>query len=222
MTTAPISRRGFTLIELLVVITIIAVLAGLTLGVTGNVRHKAAVSRAKVEISGIETALLRYKIDNGDYPEAQAVSLTDPSATFFPNTPAVGNPSNYKTAGKALFAALLGRTKYSDPIDTANGKVQYLELKESQTELNSGASYIIDPFGYPYGYYYNPVGIGGTSTAPTAKKSLYNFVEPDIWSTAGETKEIENPYNADGSIQSSVTDKMARYLRWVTNWGSKQ
>lgn len=221
MTATQFTRRGFTLIELLVVITIIAVLAGLTLGVTGNVRHKAAVSRAKVEISGIETALMRYKIDNGDYPEAnQAVSGLTASSTFFPTT--AGNPSNYKTAGKALFAALLGRTKYSDPVDTAGGKVQYLELKESQTELNSGASYIIDPFGYPYGYFYDPVGIGGTSTTPTAKKSLYNFVEPDIWSTAGETKNIDNPYNADGSIKNPVTDEMARYLRWVTNWGSKQ
>lgn len=219
---APISSRvGFTLIELLVVIAIIAVLAGITLGVTGNVQQKAAVSRATVEIAAIENALERYKIDKGDYPEAtDAISGLTDTSTFFPTTAAAGNPSNYRSAGKLLFAALLGRTTFAANITP--GEVQYMELKESQTETTGGASYIIDPFGYAYGYYYNPLGIGGSASAPTGRKSLNNYAIPDIWSTAGETKAVENPYDSTGAAIAPATEGMARYLRWVTNWGSRQ
>jgi len=225
MTTAPCSRRGFTLIELLVVITIIAVLAGLTLGVSGNVRQKAAANRAKVEIAAIETALERYKIDNGDYPNITAAYS---SGTLYKN-----NPTDYKggtitmatdgsytapasPGGYVLFAELAGRTYFEgNSIKgqgiTADNKTQYIELKKSQTESDaSGNSYIIDPFGFAYGYYYNSAG--NVNGVPNSK-SLFNFVVPDIWSTAGETGAVS---------MTTGSDTYARYLRWVTNWGSRQ
>jgi len=59
---------GFTLIELLVVIAIIAILAGLILNAAGYIQKKGAMSRATAEIAAMETALERYKADNGDYP----------------------------------------------------------------------------------------------------------------------------------------------------------
>ena len=61
-------NRGFTLIELLVVITIIAILAGISVGGYGFVTRKQAESQAAVQISLLSKALEEYKLDNGSYP----------------------------------------------------------------------------------------------------------------------------------------------------------
>lgn len=70
MKTRPSSSlsRGFTLIELLVVITIIAVLAGLSMGSYSYITRKQADSQATIQISLLEKALEEYKLDNGTYP----------------------------------------------------------------------------------------------------------------------------------------------------------
>ncbi len=65
---APHHRDAFTLIELLVVITIIAILAGLTLAAVGGVQQKAARSRAESEVAALSAAIDSYKLDAGDYP----------------------------------------------------------------------------------------------------------------------------------------------------------
>ena len=61
-------RRGFTLIELLFVITIIMILAGLSMGGYGYVTRKQADSQAAIQISLLSKALEEYKLDNGAYP----------------------------------------------------------------------------------------------------------------------------------------------------------
>jgi prepilin-type N-terminal cleavage/methylation domain-containing protein len=190
-------NRGFTLIELLTVIAIIGILAGITLGAFGVVQQKAAINRASAEIAAISLACTRYQIDNGDYPSAQ--SDTAPSVLY----KGVPTATEYLNSGKALFLALAGRAKWSDSL--ASGKVQYIELKQSQITNSGTASYITDPFGYPYGYYYNPSGIGSN----TSQKSLFNYVEPDIWSTAGQTKNgSTDPTNANYQY----------YGKWAKNW----
>ena len=70
MKTQPSSpnRRGFTLIELLVVITIIVILAGLSMGGYGYIVRKQADSQAAIQISLLSKALEEYKLDNGEYP----------------------------------------------------------------------------------------------------------------------------------------------------------
>ncbi len=60
--------RGFTLIELLVVITIIVILAGLSMGGYGYIARKQADSQAAIHISLLSKALEEYKLDNGAYP----------------------------------------------------------------------------------------------------------------------------------------------------------
>ena len=70
-TKAPAPRRaGFTLIELLVTITVIALLAGLTLAAVGGVNQKANRDKAKAEIAAISNALEQYKSVNDTYPAA--------------------------------------------------------------------------------------------------------------------------------------------------------
>lgn len=64
------SRLAFTLIELLVVVTVIALLAGLTLAAVGGVNQKASQDKTKAEIAAISNALEQYKSINDIYPAA--------------------------------------------------------------------------------------------------------------------------------------------------------
>lgn len=209
-------RSGFTLIELLVVVTVIAVLVGITIGTLGAVQKKAARGRAAVEIAAIETALERYKVDFGDYPEATSIST---SGDVY-----AGNPSGYPgsnaafngdgqvtsgTGGRRLFAELMGRTAYTGTVDP--NRTPYLELKEGQVGSKDANSYIQDPFGYAYGYFYNPAGL---SASTPNRKSLMNEVVPDIWSTGGETGPVD--------FTNTASAGYGRYQKWITNWSSGQ
>ena len=64
------SNKGFTLIEMLVTITIIVILAGLSLGGFNFVTTKQANSQAEIQINLLSNALEEYKLDNGDYPDS--------------------------------------------------------------------------------------------------------------------------------------------------------
>ncbi len=70
-------RRGFTLAEMMVVIVIIGLLATL---VVPNILQKfafATVSKAKVDITSIESALNEYAITNGGkYPDSLEALVT--------------------------------------------------------------------------------------------------------------------------------------------------
>jgi prepilin-type N-terminal cleavage/methylation domain-containing protein len=56
--------RGFSLLELLVVITIIAVLAGLSLAVVGVVRSSQRVSATKALVGAVALAIESYGVDS--------------------------------------------------------------------------------------------------------------------------------------------------------------
>ncbi len=59
---------GFTLIELLVVISIIGVLAGLTVGLSTVTSHKKKINRTKTQLNELTLAIERYKNTFGSYP----------------------------------------------------------------------------------------------------------------------------------------------------------
>lgn len=59
---------AFTLIELLTVIAIIAVLAGITIGLTTGAKNARINSRAQVELRELQTAIERYKSDRNSFP----------------------------------------------------------------------------------------------------------------------------------------------------------
>ena len=148
---------AFTLIELLAVITIIGILAGLTLGAAGAVRRHGATSTAKAEVAALQAACDRYYADNNSYPTTN--SMPDPSSS--------GNPTQYTTAGQALFTNLVGSTNLS----TAPTSKRYFEPKPAMVNTNG---YFIDPWGYAYGY-----------NCSTNSDGTWN--PPLIWSTAGQT-----------------------------------
>ena len=67
-------KKGFTLIELLVVISIIGVLSSVVLSSLGTSRAKARDAKRKQEMKAIQSALLLYYQDNGNYPAMYAWS----------------------------------------------------------------------------------------------------------------------------------------------------
>jgi prepilin-type N-terminal cleavage/methylation domain-containing protein len=152
---------AFTLIELLAVITIIGILAGLTLGAAGAVRRHGASSTAKAEVAALQAACDRYFADNNLYPSNTSV---DPLTKT--------NPSTYTAAGQALFTNLLG----SATLRAAPTSKRYFEPKPAMVFTNSSPNYLIDPWGYAYGY---------NSDSTNA---------PLIWSTAGTTKGETNKW----------------------------
>ena len=76
-------NKGFTLIELLVVLVIIGILAGYIGPKIMGRPEEAKRTKAALQISGIETALKLYKLDNGMYPSTEQglESLISPPAT---------------------------------------------------------------------------------------------------------------------------------------------
>lgn len=76
-------NEGFTLIELLVVLVIIGILAGYIGPKIMGRPEEAKRTKAALQISGIETALKLYKLDNGVYPSTEQglESLVSPPAT---------------------------------------------------------------------------------------------------------------------------------------------
>jgi prepilin-type N-terminal cleavage/methylation domain-containing protein len=152
------TMAAFTLIELLAVITIIGILAGLTLGAAGAVRRHGANSTAKAEVAALQAACDRYFADNNLYPTTN--SMPDPSSSYAPTA------SIYTGAGKLLFTNLFGGNQYN----VAPSAKRYFEPKPAMvSSTNTANPYLQDPWGYAYGY-----NSDGTNA-------------PLIWSTAGQT-----------------------------------
>jgi prepilin-type N-terminal cleavage/methylation domain-containing protein len=129
---------AFTLIELLAVITVIGILAGLTLGAAGAVRRHGATSTAKAEVAALQAACDRYYADNNTYPVNTNVN---PSSSF--------DARNYTNTGVVLFTNLFGTNQYNRPPLTK----RYLEPKPAMVSSTTNANpYFIDPWGYAYGY----------------------------------------------------------------------
>lgn len=157
------SHYAFTLVELLAVITIIGILAGLTLGAAGAVRRHGATSTAKAEVAALQAACDRYFADNNSYPAPSTNSMPNPSLSSDVNP---SPTSKYAIAGRSLFKELFGTNQYNLPPSTK----RYFEPKPAMVSSTTNANpYLIDPWGYAYGYNYD-----GTNA-------------PLIWSTAGQT-----------------------------------
>lgn len=199
---------GFTLIELLTVIAIILVLVGLLLNVAGNANYKSSVARASAEIKATETALESYKADSGAYPRnTDTDSLNaQPNAN---STPAA--PTNYTTACKYLYQCLSGDTV---------GTKRYMEFKPGQLSTSTASpttdTYIIDPFGFAYGYStanQKAQETANNSNPPAAVDNTKGYNPTfDLWSTAG--------YSSAGgkSYPNGVNTGAAATNLWAKNW----
>jgi prepilin-type N-terminal cleavage/methylation domain-containing protein len=125
-------QSAFTLIELLAVITIIGILAGLTLGAAGAVRRHGATSTAKAEVAALQAACDRYFADNSTYP----IGTASPTTVTAP------------AGATNLFCDLFGTNQYNRAPSTK----RYFEPKPAMVYTNLTPNYFVDPWGYAYGY----------------------------------------------------------------------
>jgi len=125
-------QSAFTLIELLAVITIIGILAGLTLGAAGAVRRHGATSTAKAEVAALQAACDRYFADNSTYP----IGTASPTTVTAP------------AGATNLFCYLFGTNQYNRAPSTK----RYFEPKPAMVYTNLTPNYFVDPWGYAYGY----------------------------------------------------------------------
>lgn len=143
-------KSFFTLIEVLTVAAIIAILAGISIGVIGLIGNKNAEARTQATIKALELAIGQYKADNGCIylPGAQASDLSTPILLKVSS----GLPTN-------LNGTLL---KYLDQ-----------KLLFSATVQNGNIRYFIDGWGRPLIYRipgkFNKAGFDLGSVGPDGK-----------------------------------------------------
>ncbi|MEZ5275889.1 MAG: type II secretion system protein [Opitutaceae bacterium] len=147
--------RGWTLIEILMVLTIIAILVGITLGVSTGVHRRTAIGRAKANLAVLSTALEAYRTQYGDYPWIPAAF-----------------PSGISSNEELLFNALAG--KVGPKGASLNGKV-FVDLSrmnlQNETLPDPGNSLsvsntFIDPWGQSFRYFHKEEGSEGDWDSP--------------------------------------------------------
>lgn len=209
----PARRRtaGFTLIELLVVIGIIALLAGLLVGMAGYATRKNRESAIRGEMNRLITAIDSYQAAFGQYPPDTVVSRTplivDP----------VVNPLYYELTGTVVdnttrtFLAADGQTRIPAALVQSNFRMEgFVNAKPDPKELKSlpitfkstqyGTNNSTPPLrllAVPVKWPLNlpPIIPGGTpglnpwryvSTSPTNNPTTY-----DLWAEYVEGKKIK-------------------------------
>ncbi len=109
----PVTRQsGFTLLEIMVVVVIIGLLTAMIAPQILGEADKAKVVRVKADITALENALERYKLDNHVYPSTEQ-GLD--ALVRKPDSDPV--PRNYKDGG---YIARLPKDPWDNPYQYAN------------------------------------------------------------------------------------------------------
>jgi type II secretory pathway pseudopilin PulG len=138
------------------VIVVIAIAAGIMLGVAGYVQRRVAVATARSELAVLETALEAYKSDWGFYPATTIARIS-------------GDGSKEALNNFLLYRALSGGcTKCTK---------QYLVFpaQEMRTNQITLLPTICDPWGTPFNYYNSPATTYGVSNAIPANWGSGNW-----------------------------------------------
>lgn len=197
--TVPGARRAFTLIELLAVCVVIAVLAGIMLGLVRSVQRKMDRSQTQADIAGLSMAIESFRSDHGVYPTSSLVRVSC--------YPAPGMNAALYGAGEVNNSGLL-LAQLSPP----NGKAYY-HFRRAQTNsltalvtnstggvvfgLTSNLTVIVDSWGTPLNYYctyprlpvptYTNVVVGASYTLYCMIGGQMNVNTFDLWSYGPDT-----------------------------------
>jgi prepilin-type N-terminal cleavage/methylation domain-containing protein len=205
--------RAFTLIELLVVISIIGVLAGLTLGLAGLATRKSAESRVKGEMAKVVNAIEGYKAATGSYPPdhrdpTQQFSIPAPNQLYYELSGTV-----YKeitgSQGEGRFY-VVGRQDYvsANDIKTSFGMMGFAnaardpkELKYKEDFRASQVKRVVNPM--------------ASKDAKQIDVLAVPVKGPSSWTLRGagiNTNEVVNPWLY---ISTSPTNNPERFDLWT-------
>lgn len=161
------SRRAFTLVEILVVISIIVVLASMTIALAGPVRNAIYTTKAKSQIQKISLALNEFKNKYGEYPMTSGSGGDDAWALVLIEA----------LRGDKILVRRNGRismTTYDD--GRANAEpVPFLALSDFLLDVEgdpANATKILDPWENLYQYRYNTLSSGKLGTSWDASTFL--------------------------------------------------
>ena len=221
-------RRAFTLVEMLIVITLISLLAALTLGGYTYAMNSSKRRLTTGTFEAIKLALERYNTEFGEYPQPTGSKVM---ASFPPGT------STYDISGAAcLYQALTGdgydqikgvtaatssatggsagssSDGKTEGIAEVNNKM-FVEVPQT-IFTRSGSTYIlIDGFGHPFQYLKAAVATtvpAGGAPAPTPTPTTINSTY-DLWSYSEDTQ------NTSQQSINSLTDPTVS-VKWIKNW----
>lgn len=208
--------RGFTLVEMLVVISIIAVLAALTMGGFTYAMRGSREKTTRGTFEAVNAALDTYKAEFGEFPEPAESGQT---VEFLPG-------KSYDISGAAcLYQALSGdgfdkikgiTSTGDDAKATSDGKtegdaevknVTLREMPQTMYILKNGTYVLVDGFGRPFQYVKAaaPVAGGDAPEALTinATYDLWSYSHDEVNTTKKSIDTLDNPNIA---------------LKWIKNW----
>lgn len=148
------ARGGFTLVELLVVISIIALLAGLSLSVTQGALAKARKVQAQVLLKTMQTGILAYQAEYGRLP---LYEVYYPAATASAKDVEL-NPADNEDRFKMLVQTLTGSNIVSTGRSTNPRGIPFCEFQNKQYKGGSSSSgIVVSPFKTDKTPFYKPV-----------------------------------------------------------------
>lgn len=142
-------KAGFTLIELLAVISIILILAAITVSGIGSFQKAQARKATATTIKFIETKMEEYKLDNGSYP------IKDSN---IPRFSGVATADGKEDSSQAIAVALSGRDTDGEIIDLDGLDGPDFTVYWADADPKNGKNVvdskmrILDSYGQPFRY----------------------------------------------------------------------
>ncbi|MBB5031792.1 type II secretion system protein [Prosthecobacter vanneervenii] len=231
---SPSRNRAFTLVEMLIVVTIIALLAALTLG---GYTYAMRSSKRRVTtgtFEAIKLALERYNSEFGEFPQPAS---TNQLAQFTPGRTMYdisGASCLYQALTGDGFDQISGAAKNAGATPGGGGGGKSDGKTEGTAEITNkmlveipqtiftkkGAAYIlIDGFGHPFQYLKaapattntNGGGSGGSGGSNNANNATTINSTYDLWSYSED--EVNTTKQSINSLADPNISK-----KWIKNW----